>query len=835
MRKASLLVGSWIVCGAWLVAAPAVRAADTRPGALTTIALPGGADALASAAGLPVPAPRATVALEVIRRLHAGSDSEAAAAVARRQAVAAVLAQPASADTIPMPFDDGVWSRIVFSRKVPPAGVAAAIVTTPRAAWFYYGAVGLDDETRAWFRERPHRLLLISAQVGAFAAFGPSLRIHEGRVDAPGGPAADPLWKALVGESPANAEKFVDALLGARAGRVAWLYDTVARLDAGMQKHLLEGDGNVDRMRRLADAFTRVNPEWRIEDRPLWRPLVDPAALLLELEASPDGSIVLPAAESWAGTLGRVDRTDASWLIDRVFTGDQSALRDRFDLALFAMRWTRDGREPAARGALDLFANAPALALTLERLGVRDNAVATRLHGLLQKPAMREDTLAMPLVQASLALVERATLAGSIDAGVAGGVLTALADRVEADGAGRGVAAWLQQAFVPAIARLAPAETIDDQLAAALSGPTAAEPVRVEWEGQRYVADRAAATRARIERVREAQGRPSVARAVEPGRPAAGSELADALVALIYASVLPATEPELLASKAETRHDFGPMRGPGSQERRAWRLAEATSAAGTPWHLSGSLLGLDVALAVQALRRVSDDPPSPTLPGADRVAFARTVALLRASALTDASRDTALRLIAAGRRRLAAVSSLEEARALAQAAGLSAWRREALAWAVANEPSSVAGALSVSELAWAGAPQSAADRAALDAWGTGRLGTTGELATRAPRGRGWEGAVAHDARAGLATSVGDLTLRIAAFLAARGLPASLAPDLLSAATLDLIDRVPAPRADDWRAVVGGIRAMSDTRLEDDVAALTADGPLRPVREPGAGQ
>jgi hypothetical protein len=95
--------------------------------------------------------------------------------------------------------------------------------------------------------------------------------------------------------------------------------------------------------------------------------------------------------------------------------------------------------------------------------------------------------------------------------------------------------------------------------------------------------------------------------------------------------------------------------------------------------------------------------------------------------------------------------------------------------------------------------------------------------------------VANDARAGLATSVGDLNLRVAAFLAAHGLPAALAPDVLSAATLDLVDRVPAPRADDWRAVVAGIRAMPETRLEDDVAALTADGPLRPVRERETGQ
>jgi hypothetical protein len=830
VRRAWLVIGSLILCGAWVSAAPGPRPAEDRPGTLGSLAVPGGVDALAAAAGLPVPAPRSTVALELIRRLHGASAGDAAVA-ARRQAVAAALAQPAAAagETIPLPFDEDLWTRLIFRRTVTRAGLAAAILSRPQGAWFYYGAVGLDDETRAWFRARPHRLFRIAAQAGAFAAFGPSLRVRGERVASPGGPAADPVWKALVGASPADADAFVDELLGARAGRLAWFYDTVSRLDPGMQRHLLDGDGALERVRRLADVFTRVNPEWRIEERPLWRPLVDPATLLLELEAGPGGAPTLPEPAAWTGTLGRPIQVDAAWLVDRVFSGDASALRDRFDLALFAMRWTRDGRERASRGTLDLFVDAPALALTLERIGVRDNAVATRLHGLLQRPDVREDVQAMRLLQAALALIERPALAGSFDPPIAGGLLTALVDRVEVDGAARGVAAWVTGSLAPACTPLAPSETLDGKLAAALSGPSPAAAVRVEWEGQRYVVDRAAAARARLERVREAQGRPSID--VAFGDAAA---LGNGLVALIYASALPASDPELLASRPEARHDFGPLRGAGHQDRRAWRLAEPASAAGTPWHLSGSLLGLDVALAVPSLRRVSDDPPSPTLPAADRVAFARTVALLPARALTDASRDAVLRLVDAGRRRLVAVSSADDARALADAAGLGAWRREGLAWAVAHDTASLPGALSLSELAWAGNPQTV-DRPALDAWGTGRLAGTGELATRSPRGRGWEGAVAHDARAGLATSVGDLNLRVAAFLAARQLPAALAPDLLSAATLELVDRVVAPRTDDWRAVVAGIRALSDARLEDDVAALTADGPLRPVRERETGQ
>ena len=248
----------------------------------------------------------------------------------------------------------------------------------------------------------------------------------------------------------------------------------------------------------------------------------------------------------------------------------------------------------------------------------------------------------MRLLQASLALIERP---------VARRQLRCVDRRRSAGRAGRScrgrrrrprrirpgsAARWRRRARP-----LAPSETLDGQLAAALSGPPPAAPVRVEWEGQRYVVDRAAATRARIERVREAQGRPSVDAALadrggagrRPGR-------VDLRVRAAGDRSRAARQPRRGAPR------FRAAARVGAQDRRAWRLAEPASA-GAPWHLSGSLLGLDVALAVPSLRRVSDDPPAPTLPAADRVAFARTVALLPARALTDASRDT----VAPARRR----------------------------------------------------------------------------------------------------------------------------------------------------------------------------------------
>ena len=237
---------------------------------------------------------------------------------------------------------------MIFRRTVTPAGLAAAILTRPQGAWFYYGAVGLDDETRAWFRARPHRLLRIAAQAGAFAAFGPSLRVRGERVASPGGPAADPAVEG-AGRRVAGRCRRVRRQAARRARPAGSPGSTTPSAGSmpGMQRHLLAGDGALDRLRRLADVFTRVNTEWRIEDRPLWRPLVDPATLLLELEARPDGSLALPEPAAWAGTFGRPEQVDAAWLVDRVFSGDR--VGDPRSLRAGAVRDALDARRPRGR------------------------------------------------------------------------------------------------------------------------------------------------------------------------------------------------------------------------------------------------------------------------------------------------------------------------------------------------------------------------------------------------------------------------------------------------------------------------------------------------------
>ena len=79
-----------------------------------------------------------------------------------------------------------------------------------------------------------------------------------------------------------------------------------------------------------------------------------------------------------------------------------------------------------------------------------------------------------------------------------------------------------------------------------------------------------------------------------------------------------------------------------------WSLPRQDFMPGVPWHISGSLLGLDIALAPLALRRLTLDglPDAPKLSSIEREAFAVGVSLMEPARLTDRDRDA----IAAGDR-----------------------------------------------------------------------------------------------------------------------------------------------------------------------------------------
>ncbi len=322
------------------------------------------------------------------------------------------------------------------------------------------------------------------------------------------------------------------------------------------------------------------------------------------------------------------------------------------------------------------------------------------------------------------------------------------------------------------------------------------------------------------------------------------SELSDqllgqALLAIAYAADV--GDPEgavLLAGDVSRRHDFGfGVKDADLRLRMAWSIPRQDVSPGVPWHMTGSLLGLDVGLAPLALRRLNFERvlEAPRLTSNERDAFAASISLMNPFALRDADRDMIADAVERGRRRVQALSrDGADLDRLADDVGMEGWRRRTLRWTLANEPELVMPLLSLTELLTLGGGRVAG----LDAWGMSMLTTQGCLCSRlTPPGR-WPTLLGRPQLGLTASAVADLNLHVAMVLKELHLPAALAKVVLSGAMQDFIDDVRPTDDADWLTLVRAARAVPRERIEDYVAAATAVGPLvpdtgrTPSREPG---
>jgi hypothetical protein len=299
------------------------------------------------------------------------------------------------------------------------------------------------------------------------------------------------------------------------------------------------------------------------------------------------------------------------------------------------------------------------------------------------------------------------------------------------------------------------------------------------------------------------------------------------LLSLAYAFDL--GDPEgtiLIAGDPSHRHDFGyTLPGRDTRVRSMWNVASVETRGG-PWHLVGSALALDLAMAQLALRRISVDrvPESPMLNLMQRDGFAASVAVMNPLALTDSDRDAIAARVETGAGRVQeVVSGRESVDAIVDAIELDGWRTRALKWAIAHEPDRAASLFSMVELLVLGG----GSPAAFDSWGVYSLRTAGCLCARLPapiEWRRWWGL----SQSGLpATLVADLPLRVAVVLHNLQLPAVLAKSVLAAAMQDFVDGINPTDGNDWLTLARAAQAIGRERFEDYIAAATADGPLLP--------
>lgn len=300
--------------------------------------------------------------------------------------------------------------------------------------------------------------------------------------------------------------------------------------------------------------------------------------------------------------------------------------------------------------------------------------------------------------------------------------------------------------------------------------------------------------------------------------------LGETIVSFVYAVHLGDPEgPALLGANVALRHDFGFARRDGEgRSRMPWAQPRQDFQPGVPWHVTGSLLGLEMGLAPLSLRRLTMDSLEnpPQLPSIEREAFAMNVALLDPRRLTDGDRDRVAYAVGRGRTRVRTLTATSpDLEKVEQTLSLDGWRVRALRWIVQNQPSAVEGEFSLAELMILGGPEGD-----IDAWGAAALLPWGCACTRFPTPGIWRVLAGRPQTAMLAASTVDMNLLLAQRFVEMRLPAALLPAVLATAMQDFVDQAPAADANDFAALTRQVR--STRAFEDYVAAAaTLDGPL----------
>jgi hypothetical protein len=306
--------------------------------------------------------------------------------------------------------------------------------------------------------------------------------------------------------------------------------------------------------------------------------------------------------------------------------------------------------------------------------------------------------------------------------------------------------------------------------------------------------------------------------------------LGDALVSFAYAADI--GDPDgaaLLAGNVSLRHDFGFGRKDNdTRNRMPWLPPRQDFQPGVPWHVAGSLLGLDVALAPMNLRRVTFDriADAPKLSSVEREALAVSANLIETQRLKDADRDAIAEAIGRGRDRVKAlVAGSEPFERIAETLGFDGWRRRALSWSLEHEPQTVAERFTLVELLELGGGAKGAD---LDAWGTSAINTDGCTCTKLPSTRAWRLLDGRPQLPMMAATMGDFNLAMALTMREMQLPSFLAKPILAVAMQDFIDELSPSNSNDWWSLSRAAQALRRQRVEDYVAVAAAvDGPLVP--------
>ena len=548
MRQAVHVRSLVLLFIAALLAAPTARAQD-RPdaGSISTQPFPGSLTAARAAVGDTRQADAGQFLVDLIRRsfqIPLGTRGLRREAVVRplleqlQSAPTAGAGTPA--DVWPLPLTPAVWTESILADRGAPGPLLASILRSSSGSLMYCALLSLDDETRQWFASQPALLQHIAQRrAAAFLIAAPGIRVRDAALQVPGGAAAIPTWEAAVGKRVSEPTEFIRALVGAAGAGLPYFFGGAAQLGPAQIRVLLnltERDEAVraSAARRLLPLFERIALGWDVEERPFWRPTLDPFLLVSDLRLNAEGAPVLPgttgfwtAAFSGAGaeraslkgdaasTLVSGSPADFIWICEQVFVGGPAVTRSPYYLVLLASRRIPSVTASNAVPALALLHGSlqfPALIGTLERARVEQLTIYAEAAARARQLTAIDDggraRVALAQFQGALSLIARAAAQGSLNTTEASRLISSLsAVAPDAHGEYRGKLVEWVSATVSSIAD-ARGASADGRSAADLDGALlrwvsgdSADLGPVDWEGTRYRLDFAAAEATRVRRL----------------------------------------------------------------------------------------------------------------------------------------------------------------------------------------------------------------------------------------------------------------------------------------------------------------------------------------------
>jgi hypothetical protein len=425
-----------------------------------------------------------------------------------------------SLTALPLPLAPETWSSVVLERSVSSKTLFGAIIRDRRASLLYCGLQAMTPETLAYLSKNPDLLRhLYRDAAGPVAAFGGSFRIGaDGRVAVRGGAEAVDLWEALVDETIARPDRFGRSLFSRDSGRLAYFFDTVARLDEPHRRFALgawitDRGARLDRFRQLYQAFASVDEAWILADTPFARPSYDPATLLMVVAVTSQGGPAAPSFRKlWARALDGDDIPDASardmrepeedgtidaaWLAEQITGVQAQERRVRIERLAFGQRLF-GGSTPAELQdvlvALRGFARFPAAMFALERIGVRDPkvyaATARRARTIERLESPSESLPLLAQLQGGLAVLERLARTGAVGRDALEQLVASLVS-IELNNShyeGR-VTQWVRASLLAALPRSERDGSEEDRLIGALADRTGSSE-SFQWEGETYALD----------------------------------------------------------------------------------------------------------------------------------------------------------------------------------------------------------------------------------------------------------------------------------------------------------------------------------------------------------